>query len=289
MKDNIENKRIIRRKFSMKKFLKVGILVAMTLIIFTTVSCLSTLNAVASNVLGGSSSSSSKKSAFTNSEAVTAMKDALNEGIKSASSNLSQKNGYFGNAALKILLPPEAQPIMNVVNKIPGGQTLIDDVVLRLNRSAEESAKDVTNIFAQAIKEMTVTDGIKIVTGKNNAATEYLREKTYNKLLDLYKPKVSAALNKPLVLNVSANKAWSTLTTSYNKVGEVPNKVAKLAGKNEPFPEVEVDLATYSTKKALDGLFVKIAEEEKDIRANPLDYASSMIKKVFGAVKSGNY
>lgn len=289
MKGNIENKRIIRRKFSMKKFLKVGILVAMTLIIFTTVSCLSTLNAVASNVLGGSSSSSSKKSAFTNSEAVTAMKDALNEGIKSASSNLSQKNGYFGNAALKILLPPEAQPIMNVVNKIPGGQTLIDDVVLRLNRSAEESAKDVTNIFAQAIKEMTVTDGIKIVTGKNNAATEYLREKTYNKLLDLYKPKVSAALNKPLVLNVSANKAWSTLTTSYNKVGEVPNKVAKLAGKNEPFPEVEVDLATYSTKKALDGLFVKIAEEEKDIRANPLDYASSMIKKVFGAVKSGNY
>lgn len=289
MKGNIENKRMIRRKFSMKKFLKVGILVAMTLIIFTTVSCLSTLNAVASNVLGGSSSSSSKKSAFTNSEAVTAMKDALNEGIKSASSNLSQKNGYFGNAALKILLPPEAQPIMNVVNKIPGGQTLIDDVVLRLNRSAEESAKDVTNIFAQAIKEMTVTDGIKIVTGKNNAATEYLREKTYNKLLDLYKPKVSAALNKPLVLNVSANKAWSTLTTSYNKVGEVPNKVAKLAGKNEPFPEVEVDLATYSTKKALDGLFVKIAEEEKDIRANPLDYASSMIKKVFGAVKSGNY
>ena len=289
MKDNIENKRMIRRKFSMKKFLKVGILVAMTLIISTTVSCLSTLNAVASNVLGGSSSSSSKKSAFTNSEAVTAMKDALNEGIKSASSNLSQTNGYFGNAALKILLPPEAQPIMDVVNKIPGGQTLIDDVVLRLNRSAEESAKDVTNIFAQAIKEMTVTDGIKIVTGKNNAATEYLREKTYNKLLDLYKPKVSAALNKPLVLNVSANKAWSTLTTSYNKVGEVPNKVAKLAGKNEPFPEVEVDLATYSTKKALDGLFVKIAEEEKDIRANPLDYASSMIKKVFGAVKSGNY
>ena len=289
MKNNIENKRMIRRKFSMKKFLKVGILVAMTLIIFTTVSCLSTLNAVASNVLGGSSSSSSKKSAFTNSEAVTAMKDALNEGIKSASSNLSQTNGYFGDAALKILLPPEAQPIMNVVNKIPGGQTLIDDVVLRLNRSAEESAKDVTNIFAQAIKEMTVTDGIKIVTGKNNAATEYLREKTYNKLLDLYKPKVSAALNKPLVLNVSANKAWSTLTTSYNKVGEVPNKVAKLAGKNEPFPEVEVDLATYSTKKALDGLFVKIAEEEKDIRANPLDYASSMIKKVFGAVKSGNY
>lgn len=273
----------------MKKFLKVGILVAMTLIIFTTVSCLSTLNAVASNVLGGSSSSSSKKSAFTNSEAISAMKDALNEGIISASSNLSKTNGYFGNSALKILLPSEAQPILNAVNQIPGGQSLIDDVVLRLNRSAEESAKDVTSIFSQAIKEMTVTDGIKIVTGKNTAATEYLKEKTYNKLLELYKPKVTNALNKPLVLNVSANKAWSTLTSAYNKIGVVPNKVAKLAGKTEPFPEVEVDLATYSTEKALDGLFVKIAEEEKVIRENPLDYASSMIKKVFGAVKSGNY
>ena len=217
------------------------------------------------------------------------MKDALNEGIKSASANLSKKDGYFGNAALKILLPTEAQPILNTLNKIPGGQGLVDDVVLRLNRSAEESAKEVTDIFAQAIKEMTVADGIKIVTGNNTAATEYLKSKTYSKLVALYKPKVSSALNKPLVLNVSANKAWTNLTTSYNSVGAVPNKVAKLAGQKEPFPEVEVDLVTYSTEKALDGLFVKIAEEEKVIRKNPLNYASSMIQKVFGAVKSGNY
>ena len=275
----------------MKKFFKFGILVVLVLVVFTTVSCLSTLNAVASSVLGSSSSSSSstKKSAFTNAEAITAMKDALNEGIKSASANLSKKDGYFGNAALKILLPTEAQPILNTLNKIPGGQGLVDDVVLRLNRSAEESAKEVTDIFAQAIKEMTVADGIKIVTGNNTAATEYLKSKTYSKLVALYKPKVSSALNKPLVLNVSANKAWTNLTTSYNSIGAVPNKVAKLAGQKEPFPEVEVDLVTYSTEKALDGLFVKIAEEEKVIRKNPLNYASSMIQKVFGAVKSGNY
>ena len=275
----------------MKKFFKFGILVVLVLVVFTTVSCLSTLNAVASSVLGSSSSSSSssQKSAFTNAEAISAMKDALNEGIKSASANLSKKDGYFGNSALKILLPEEAQPILNTLNKIPGGQSLVDDVVLRLNRSAEESAKEVTDIFAQAIKEMTVADGIKIVTGNNTAATEYLKSKTYSKLVSLYKPKVSSALNKPLVLNVSANKAWTNLTTSYNTVGAVPNKVAKLAGKTEPFPEVEVDLATYSTEKALDGLFVKIAEEEKVIRKNPLNYASSMIQKVFGAVKSGNY
>lgn len=274
----------------MKKFLRITILVTVIMVVFTTVSCLSTLNAVASSVLGSSSSSSSsKKSAFTNSEAITAMKDALNEGIKSASASLSTKDGYFKNAALKILLPDEAQPILNAVGSIPGGQGLVDDVVLRLNRSAEESAKEVTDIFAQAIKEMSVSDGIKIVTGNKTAATDYLKSKTYDKLLALYKPKVSAALNKPLVLNVSANKAWSSLTNAYNTVGAVPNKAAKLVGKKEPFPEVEVDLATYSTEKALDGLFVKIAEEEKVIRANPLNYASSMIQKVFGAVKSGNY
>ena len=273
----------------MKKFFKFGILVVLVLVVFTTVSCLSTLNAVASSVLGSSSSSSSstKKSAFTNAEAISAMKDALNEGIKSASANLSKKDGYFGNSALKILLPEEAQPILNTVSSIPGGQSLVDDVVLRLNRSAEESAKEVTDIFAQAIKEMTVSDGIKIVKGNNTAATEYLKSKTYSKLVSLYKPKVSSALNKPLVLNVSANKAWTNLTTSYNTVGAVPNKVAKAAGQKEPFPQVEVDLATYATEKALDGLFVKIAEKEKDIRKNPLNYASNMIQKVFGAVRNG--
>lgn len=270
----------------MKKFFKFGILVVLVLVVFTTVSCLSTLNAVASSVLGSSSSSSSA-AAFTNSEAITAMKDALNEGIKSASANLSKKDGYFGNAALKILLPEEAQPILNTLNKIPGGQSLVDDVVLRLNRSAEESAKEVTSIFTQAIKEMTVSDGIKIVKGNNTAATEYLKSKTYSKLVSLYKPKVSSALNKPLVLNVSANKAWTNLTTSYNTVGAVPNKAAKLIGQKEPFPEVEVDLTTYATEKTLDGLFVKIAEEEKNIRKNPLNYASNMIQKVFGAVKNG--
>lgn len=272
----------------MKKFWKITILVVAMLVIFATSSCLSSLNAVASSILGNSSSSS-KKTSFTNSEAVAAMKDALYEGVKSASSSLSQKDGYFKNAALKILLPKEAQPILNTINKIPGGQGLVDDVVLRINRSAEESAKEVSSIFTQAIKEMTVNDGIKIVTGNKTAATDYLKSKTYDKLLALYKPKVSTALNKPLVLNISANKAWGSLTGAYNKVGAVPNKAAKLVGKKEPFPEVEVDLATYSTQKALDGLFIKIAEEEKNIRENPTDYASSLIKKIFGAVKSGNY
>lgn len=236
---------------------------------------------------GSSSSGLFGGRGFTNAEAVAAMKDALEEGIKSSSGQLSATDGYFGDAALKILLPDEAAVMVDNIGRIPGGQKLVDDVVLRLNRSAEEAAKEVVPIFASVITDMSVGDGIAIVTGKDDAATEYLRERTYSQLMDLYRPKVSAALSKSLVAGISAESAWTTLTTNYNKVGAPLNKAASFIGQPEPMPEVEVDLATFATEKALDGLFAKIAEEELRVRDNPLDYASSMIKKVFGAVKQG--
>lgn len=247
-------------------------------------SCLSTdLSALASNLLD----SGNTGPAFTNSEAISAMKDALVEGIKFSSDNLSANNGYFGNAALKILLPEEADVMIDNIGKIPGGQKLVDDVVLRLNRSAEEAAKDVVPIFSSVIKEMSVSDGIAIVTGEKDSATQYLKSKTYSKLVDLYRPKISNALSNPLIAGVSANSAWTTLTSKYNQVGAPVNAAAAFIGKEAPMPEVEVDLATFATEKALDGLFSKIAEEEATIRENPLSYASSMIQKVFGAVKQG--
>lgn len=253
------------------------------------VSCLSTdLGSLASGLMGGGGSST-RSSPFTNSEAIAAMKDALTEGIKSSSSQLSATDGYFGNAALKILLPDEADVMIDNIGKIPGGQKLVDDVILRLNRSAEEAAKEVVPIFTNVITGMSVSDGIAIVTGGENAATEYLREKTYSQLMDLYRPKVASALGKPLVAGISANSAWTTLTTNYNKVGAPLNKAATFIGKEEPMPEVAVDLATFATEKALDGLFSQIAEKEAEIRDNPLAYTSSMIKKVFGAVKQGLY
>ena len=224
---------------------------------------------------------------FTNEDAVFAMKDALAEGILSSSANLSSTDGYFGDAALKILLPPQADVMIENIGKIPGGQKLVDDVVLRLNRSAEDAAKEVTPIFNSVIDEMSVIDGIAIVTGGENAATEYLKEKTYSQLVDLYRPKIASALETPLVAGISADKAWSTLSEKYNQVGSQVNFAASIIGKEDPMPEVEVDLATYATEKALDGLFAKVAEKEAEIRENPFDYASSMIKKVFGSVKQG--
>ncbi|MDD7274781.1 MAG: DUF4197 domain-containing protein [Treponema sp.] len=248
-------------------------------------SCLSTdLSTIATALLGGNEDSGP---AFTNTEAISAMKDALVEGITASSSSLSSTDGYFGDDALKILLPDEANVMIENIGKIPGGQMLVDDVVLRLNRSAEEAAKEVVPIFANVITEMSVSDGIAIVTGEEDAATQYLKEKTYSQLVDLYRPKISSALSNPLVAGISADSAWTTLTTKYNQVGAPINTAAAIIGKEAPMPEVEVDLATFATEKALDGLFSKIAEEEAVIRDNPMAYASSMIQKVFGAVKQG--
>ena len=270
--------------FIFMKNSKLLVVICCIISIFLT-SCLSTdLSAIASALLAGEEASGP---AFSNTEAISAMKDALVEGITASSSSLSSTDGYFGDDALKILLPDEANVMIENIGKIPGGQVLVDDVVLRLNRSAEEAAKEVVPIFANVITEMTVSDGIAIVTGEEDAATQYLKEKTYSQLVDLYRPKISSALANPLVAGISADSAWTTLITKYNQVGAPLNTAAAILGKAAPMPEVEVDLATFATEKALDGLFSKIAEEEAVIRDNPMAYASSMIQKVFGAIKQG--
>src|SRR5512133_3099718 len=136
---------------------------ALAVLAFTALaSCLSTIESAL-----GSAGSGQKVSAVSNAEAVSALRDALKEGIQSASRQLAVKDGYFGNALLKILLPPEAKPMLDSVGKIPQGQKLIYDVVLRLNRSAEEAAKDVVPIFVDAIQAMTIQDSIAIVKGND--------------------------------------------------------------------------------------------------------------------------
>ena len=243
--------------------------------------------------------SSNGSTLFTNTEAVEAMKSALNIGAKSSSDQLSQKDAYYGNDLLKIPLPPEVGKALDAIDNLKEiplvgdfvtelSSGLVEDVVLRVNRSAEQAAKEVIPIFSGAIKNMTVQDGIKIVTGEDDAATEYLKENTYSELMNLYQPKMNAVLSQNLVGDISANKAWSTLTSKFNDV-VTNNKVkvaAALANKTLPDP-IDTDLSKYVTRKALDGVFVKVAEEEGKIRENPFDYASNIVQKVFGAVKNG--
>lgn len=212
----------------------------------------------------------------TNSEIISGLKEALIEGTVSSTKILSSPDGYFKDNAVNILLPPEANVIVENIQKVPGiGQSTIDDLVLRINRSAEDAAKEAKPIFIDAVKTMTIQDGMTILKGNNTAATEYLRGKTYNKLVSAFSPKINTSLNKKLVGNISAGKAWTDVTSVYNKVAPIIGK-----------PKVTTDLGAYVTQKALDGLFMKVGEEEKKIRANPYAYVSDIIKKVFGYAKN---
>ena len=234
----------------------------------------------------GSSGGGSPSPSFTESEAVEAMKSALNVGAEASSKQLSQVDAYY-SSPLKIPLPSEVESAIKTLRSISGAGDLLGDlsddlvekVVLSVNRSAEEAAKEVVPIFSEAITGMTVQDGIGIVKGERDAATVYLKDKTYNQLMKLYQPKMKAVLEQDLIGSMSANEAWETLTGTYNNIVTV----AGVAGK-ELVP-INTNLSEYVTGKALDGVFIKVAEEEGKIRDNPLDYAQNIIRKVFGAVK----
>lgn len=238
------------------------------------------------------SSESGGGNPFTESEAVEAMKSALNVGAEVSSKQLSQVDAYY-KTSLKIPLPPEVDNAIKTLESIPAAGSLlgnlsaelVEKVVLSVNRSAEEAAKEVVPIFSKAITDMTVQDGISIVRGERDAATTYLKDNTYNQLMYLYQPKMDAVLGKGLIGSMSANDAWENLTSTYNSIVEKQTvKVAAQVARKDLKP-INTDLSEYVTGKALDGVFVKVAEEEGKIRDNPLDYAQSIIKKVFGAVK----
>ncbi len=232
---------------------------------------------------------SDKKSgglSFSNDEAVQALKAALGKGAETASSQLHIEDAYYKNPLYFIDMPPEAEKIVNTISKLPQGKKAIDDVVLRLNRTAESCAAEIVPIFTDSITSMSVSDGINIVKGEDNAATQYLQGKTYSQLVELYKPKVAQALDQKLIGNMSANEAWSKVVTTYNKAGSSANKLSGKLGKNTAAVEtVDTDLSQYATEKALDAIFLKIADEEKKIRDNPVGYGSDIITKVFGSIK----
>ncbi len=200
-------------------------------------------------------------SSYTESEAGKAIKEALNKGVEEGVALISQEDGYFKNPKIKIPFPEEAETIEKKLRSMGMGDK-IDEVVLSLNRAAEDAASEATDIFIAAIKEMTLKDAIDIVKGNDDAATQYLENHTSDELTEKFKPVIKTSLDK-----VDATKYWKDVMTIYNKI---------------PFVEkVNTDLAQYATEKAIEGVFVKIAEEEKDIRDNPSARTTELLKKVF--------
>lgn len=215
---------------------------------------------------------------LTEDEVISGLKEALSTGARNSAARLAAENGYYGDAAIKILLPDEAKVIVDNISRIPGGQQLVDDVILRINRAAEDAAKDVAPIFVNSIRQMTIKDAFNILKGENNAATNYLRATTFNELYSLYKPKIQSSTEKKIIGNVSTKDSWIALTGKWNTFA---NSVAgKLAG----LKPVSTDLDDFLTTKALSGMFSKVEIEELKIRTEVSARVTPILKRVFGSL-----
>jgi len=204
-------------------------------------------------------------SGLTENEAGQGIKEALTQGVTNAVLNLNKTDGFFGSEFYKMLLPPDAKKLETTLRKMGMGSQ-VDKAILSINRGAEDAVAYAKPIFLDAIKEMTLTDALNIVKGKNDAATQYFRQKTMQKLIDAFRPSVQASLDK-----VSATKYYADLVNTYNKLPTTFNKV-------------NPDLTSYVVGKAVDALFDQVAKEEANIRANPTARATDILKKVFGSV-----
>jgi hypothetical protein len=217
---------------------------------------------------------------LTEDDVVNGLKEALITGAKNSAGILGAQDGYFGDATVKILLPDDARIIIDNISKIPGGDKLVQDVVLRINRAAEDAAKEAAPIFAGSIRQMTVKDAFNILNGADNAATQYLRQTTYTELYALYKPKIAASTEKKIVGSVSTKDSWVTLTGKWNLLAN------SMAGKLANLKPVNTDLDDYLTNKALNGMFTKVEIEELKIRKDVSARISPILQRVFGTLDS---
>jgi Protein of unknown function (DUF4197) len=205
----------------------------------------------------------SKGGGLSSGEISEGLKQALKVGAQNATGKVSAVNGFFGDAAIKILMPPEAARVETALRDIGLGKQ-VDDAILSMNRGAEDAAKQALPIFVNAIVNMSIDDGLKILKGNNNAATEFLRNKTYGALYNAFLPIVKSSLDK-----VGATKYWAEIFKLYDEIPFNNNKV-------------NTDLPAYVTDKAIKGVFVYIASEEAKIRTNPAARVTDLLKKVFG-------
>ena len=213
---------------------------------------------------------------LTNAEIIGGLKDALLVATDSSVTHLSAVDGYLKDLSVKILLPPEAKTITDNISKLPGGAKLVEDVIIRINRAAEDAAKGAKPIFINSIREMTFTDALQILKGPDNAATKYFELKTGQQLSELYRPKIHESLNKNLIAGVSTQQSWNNLTNRWNKLAGSP--LGQIAG----MKTVETKLEDYMLLQALKGMFLKISEREKEIRTSANARVTTLLKKVFG-------
>jgi len=196
-------------------------------------------------------------------EVAEGLKEALIKGISTGADMASQVDGFFMNPEIKIPFPPEVQKVESKLRQLGLGSQ-VDKFVMTLNRGAEDAAKEAKPIFVSAIRSMTIQDAWGVLNGGVDGATQYLKRTTSPLLKEKFKPVIQTSLNK-----VNATRYYGDIVTAYNAIPLTQ--------------DVNPDLDDYATEKAIEGLFLMIAREEKNIREDPMARTSELLRKVFGA------
>lgn len=202
---------------------------------------------------------------ISNKDAVAGLKAALSDGSAAAIGKLGAENGFFNNAKVRIPLPESLKKVEGMMRAM-GMKRQADELELAMNRAAESAVTEAKPLLVDAVKNMSVEDAKAILTGGDSAATEYFRRKTAEPLAKKFLP------------IVKKSTAQVGLAEKYNAI----------AGKGSQLGVIDASQASieqYVTKKALDGLYTMIADEEKALRQDPVGATSSLVQKVFSALK----
>ncbi len=204
-------------------------------------------------------------SAISTRDQIGGLKQALSQGAEAAVMTLAKENGYLGNDKVRIPLPDSLKKVDSVLRRF-GMERYSDELVTSMNRAAEAAVPEAKNLLVGAVKQMTVSDAKSILTGSDDAATQYFRKSTESALAAKFKPIVGTSMQK-----VKLAQSYDRFAGEGARFGLIDERDAKLDD--------------YITRKALDGLFVMMAEQEKAIRANPLEATGNLARKVFSILR----
>lgn len=230
------------------------------ILLFATVS--SSVDAQFGNILDKAKKVVKGENPVSKDEVADGLKEALDQGIEQAVDKLSAEDGYL-KSPYKVEIPSEAKKVISKVKMVPGFENVEKDLIIKMNRAAESAAKKATPIFVDAVKTITFDDAMNILGGENDAATMYLKDKSYKELYKTFMPVIQSALDE-----VNAREYWRSVVKAYN---------------NLPFvKDVNPELDDHVNSKALVGLFSLIAKKEEGIRENVDQRNTKLLKKVFG-------
>lgn len=238
---------------------------------------------VVGNVVNALTGQGGGGNGLSNEQIISGLKEALTVSAQNAVGLTSKTDGFFRNPDIFIPFPKEAQSVKTLAERY-GLKTQTDNFVRQLNRAAEDAAKSATPLFVNAITSITITDGLQLLKGGDDAATRFLDSKTRKPLYDTFLPVVKKSLDK-----VKITQIWTPLWSNYNKYASTAGAIGGLVGQGNALPKaVNPNLPDYVTKLALDGLFKMMAREEAKIRKDPAAQVTNLLQTVFGSLGGGN-